>query len=618
MIAHQVMTVDQLPADWVEIYDNTYKRNYYYNRVTKESSWTKPASITVDQLPADWVEIYDNTYKRNYYYNRVTKESSWTKPASITVDQLPADWVEIYDNTYKRNYYFNRVTKESSWTKPASIAVDQLPADWVEIYDNTYKRNYYFNRVTKESSWTKPASITDTDDIADKPSQVQMTRFEKHSMQYEIHNDIRYVGVDGPGGEVIVSCIRFNSSSLGSDIIVAYPDGKKVEGTVNALYCINDDGSALVFSIRRFFEKDRPRDKGGRLHIVVYCYNTETQILRRSVYYSSISDGSFWRYCITYPRRYDKGINYISTTFINVELQKFLFNEQSEFDIQKSDTNPMKKCIKTYSLSTGQFYERFKTRKYMSTHPFFMILDYVFPHIDPVRLIGNYNLATERLENFIDNKIQSEDTEEAKEIGIIYFDSISNTDKPNEIHLSYATDLFNTLSRKNVLKYDSEIYGSRTSFLIRWYQTIMEEFWNIFEITSDDVPELIFENRKVIIQGYNLIFTVKRIKITDKSDSSISFFVYYMEYLWIDDNKKRRQLLHIVPANSTINEHGLDDMYVSSGMLINKIFEYKQQMNITLPDRDQPPPQQRRNNYVYIGNIYDISESTGSLDNRDE
>jgi WW domain len=144
-----------------------------------------------ETLPLNWQEGYDPNHQRLYYWNRVTNESSWTKPEHIPeTDQLPADWVEIYDKNHNRNYYFNRVTKESSWDRPVEVPTltpetDQLPANWVEIYDNRYKRNYYFNRVTKESSWTKPEPVSQPEPVSvpQPRSRIRLNVFDKKCTQ---------------------------------------------------------------------------------------------------------------------------------------------------------------------------------------------------------------------------------------------------------------------------------------------------------------------------------------------------------------------------------------------------------------------------------------------------
>jgi transcription elongation regulator 1 len=71
-----------------------------------------------------------------YYYNTLSHESSWEKPASFAGDEAKVaeqprpvasvvvagtDWSEVkcHDG---RIYYFNTASEESSWTVPAEVS----------------------------------------------------------------------------------------------------------------------------------------------------------------------------------------------------------------------------------------------------------------------------------------------------------------------------------------------------------------------------------------------------------------------------------------------------------------------------------------------------------------
>ncbi|KJE88377.1 rho GTPase-activating protein 15 [Capsaspora owczarzaki ATCC 30864] len=65
-----------LPENWVEATDANGK-TYYYNRVTKQTSWSRPLDRP---LPENWKAVADASGK-TYYYNSVTRETSWSFPA---------------------------------------------------------------------------------------------------------------------------------------------------------------------------------------------------------------------------------------------------------------------------------------------------------------------------------------------------------------------------------------------------------------------------------------------------------------------------------------------------------------------------------------------------------
>ncbi|KAK9828976.1 hypothetical protein WJX72_003175 [[Myrmecia] bisecta] len=60
-------------------------RKYYYNSVTKQSSWEKPQALLAPEervAQTDWKE-YTSPDGRKYYHNRATKESRWTMPDEL-------------------------------------------------------------------------------------------------------------------------------------------------------------------------------------------------------------------------------------------------------------------------------------------------------------------------------------------------------------------------------------------------------------------------------------------------------------------------------------------------------------------------------------------------------
>ena len=72
-------------AEWTE-HKAPDGRTYYYNAITKQSSWTKPdqlkseAEILLSSCP--WKE-YTSENGKIYYHNVETKESRWTIPVEM-------------------------------------------------------------------------------------------------------------------------------------------------------------------------------------------------------------------------------------------------------------------------------------------------------------------------------------------------------------------------------------------------------------------------------------------------------------------------------------------------------------------------------------------------------
>jgi hypothetical protein len=192
-------------SPWVEKTDLKTGKTYYVNRQTKETTWTRPPDIDASSVPASvdvsaqdavpltpWVEKSDPKSGRPFYYNKETKETSWTKPEALTqathvvsaptvahVDDDP--WLPRTDPNTGKTYFFNTLTKATSWTKPDAAATaaaaamaaaetqrlaqveaervrseDALPMGWVEKQDVVTGRKYYLHTLTKQPSWVRP------------------------------------------------------------------------------------------------------------------------------------------------------------------------------------------------------------------------------------------------------------------------------------------------------------------------------------------------------------------------------------------------------------------------------------------------------------------------------
>ena len=119
-------------------------------------------------LPTNWEEHKDPSSGKTFYYNKVTKETSWDKPKSGLTSRsssargLPPDWEEHKDPSTAKTFYYNKVTKETSWDKPkgafapAPAAPGGLPPDWEEHKDPSTGKTFYYNKVTKDTSWENP------------------------------------------------------------------------------------------------------------------------------------------------------------------------------------------------------------------------------------------------------------------------------------------------------------------------------------------------------------------------------------------------------------------------------------------------------------------------------
>jgi len=134
--------------------DSSTGRTYFFNRVTRVSTWSRPRPEEEDStLPAPWLKKIDASTGRAYYFNTKTNATTWTRPGQ---QPLPQGWVVRQDPKTKRTYYFHTVTHESTWDRPSNTAAMQpLPPGWVQ-QTGPDGRVFFYNTRTKESQWKRP------------------------------------------------------------------------------------------------------------------------------------------------------------------------------------------------------------------------------------------------------------------------------------------------------------------------------------------------------------------------------------------------------------------------------------------------------------------------------
>jgi len=179
---------------WIELVgtEKDKKRSYWYNKETKERSWTEPVElkeeaaaeeeVAAEEEPAakeeegpEWSEY--QTEDGIYFWNSHTEPPvpSWGPPPSrirVTAeeqerrDALMKIWqlVEPQENDEfspdGTDFYYNPLSKQATKIKPGEKAYEAVPA-WEERVDKTGKK-YYFDRRYKKIAWKPPPDIEAT------------------------------------------------------------------------------------------------------------------------------------------------------------------------------------------------------------------------------------------------------------------------------------------------------------------------------------------------------------------------------------------------------------------------------------------------------------------------
>ncbi|CUG94048.1 Hypothetical protein, putative, partial [Bodo saltans] len=173
---------------WQSKVDATSGKTYYYNKRTKEVTWSNPnlsaESVTASALSKKDEELGGTRRdpaagatpqpSRHDTPNRQREDNS---QPDVSASNVPEPWIEKVDPASKRHFYYNPITKETTWTMPAAkssqvLAADQRRPDanattsggqWLEKMDASSGKPYYYNTETRETSWKRPTDMGNAD-----------------------------------------------------------------------------------------------------------------------------------------------------------------------------------------------------------------------------------------------------------------------------------------------------------------------------------------------------------------------------------------------------------------------------------------------------------------------
>lgn len=187
--------IDPIAAAWTRHVDPNSKVNYYYNTITKESSWEVPAGFVepeaetspAQSAPVDgpsangspWTATTDPNSGCQYFYNSVTQESTWEKPAdyehpvagsnaSEAAATICQPWprgggaASAGGTSAADSVAAASATPASGASAPAPNAPGAATSGgspWVVVTDPDTGQVYYFNMQTKASQWDMPPDL---------------------------------------------------------------------------------------------------------------------------------------------------------------------------------------------------------------------------------------------------------------------------------------------------------------------------------------------------------------------------------------------------------------------------------------------------------------------------
>jgi len=135
-------------------------------KIDEPATEPQAAEETPAVLPPNWVEDFDSSSGRVYFYNTVTQETSWERPA---LEAIPVENAPVTEETAKSTLVESEEPEHHAEAKEEDVN-PTLPENWVEVVDQSSGNVYYYNNVTQETSWEKPVPPVEFGDASAAPS----------------------------------------------------------------------------------------------------------------------------------------------------------------------------------------------------------------------------------------------------------------------------------------------------------------------------------------------------------------------------------------------------------------------------------------------------------------
>ena len=184
---HQSEAAQSLPKGWTEVLDPQSGSTYYYNAVTQETSWERPAetektetgerigaqaasaksekmaSGNMPETEKHFPETPECTGKPKEFHEATSFEAQPENVAAgaeqfVEDEPRAPEFCEstLVDDLPDSDQPETEIVEEEAAEARDANVYDRLQDDWVEVVDPASGQTYYCNTITQETSWERP------------------------------------------------------------------------------------------------------------------------------------------------------------------------------------------------------------------------------------------------------------------------------------------------------------------------------------------------------------------------------------------------------------------------------------------------------------------------------